>query len=80
MNKLAANFEIFFEKLANTLVRIGERLPQYGDLVNSARQIPPRIKSSIIQVYTDIFKFFESVASVFTKNDGSKSVLLIVDT
>lgn len=75
--QLASNIATFFEKLTQTLDRLAKELPQYVLIVQLYETTPStvfsdRIKTSVKQVYADLFKFFQSVTRIFTKKDGSK--------
>jgi hypothetical protein len=75
--QLASNFVTFFEKLAKACERIAQELPQYKEIAALSRrskgQPSLRLRNSLCNVYDGLFKFFQSVARVFTKKDGSKS-------
>ncbi|OCL06693.1 hypothetical protein AOQ84DRAFT_410359, partial [Glonium stellatum] len=87
---LASNYATFFEKLANTLDRLGKEIPQYGrflELLNksdgkSSKDPQPehweRFKLSLITIYQDLFGFFRSVALVFMKKSGGQKATPLV--
>jgi hypothetical protein len=75
--QLASNFTTFFEKLTQTVEKLAVILPQYeevlgsiGSLKNTASQ---RLRNSLVRFYVDLFDFFQAVARVFSKQDGSES-------
>jgi hypothetical protein len=74
--QLASNFTTFFEMLVNTLERLTHSLPQYDLILELCKTMPSsqltdRIKGSVRKVYENLFTFLQSVASIFTKKDGS---------
>ncbi|ORY05553.1 hypothetical protein BCR34DRAFT_604476 [Clohesyomyces aquaticus] len=80
---IASNFSTFFDKLANTLDRLGFELPVYSSLTEFWRQenIQPssRIREALCKVYKDLFLFFQATARIFLRKDGnSRNTSLIV--
>lgn len=73
--QLASNYASFFDKLTQSLARLGHYLPQ-GQIIEQIyrsqhrQQFPEHVKNALCQVYVDIFEFLQNVARVFTKNDG----------
>ena len=73
--QLASNYASFFDKLTQSLARLGHHLPQ-GQIIEQIyrsqhrQEFPERVKSALCQVYVDIFEFLQSVARVFTTNNG----------
>ena len=71
--QLASNFVTFFEKLTKVIECVAAALPQYEQCMeifgNGASE---RLNASLCQVYVDLFEFFQDVARVFTKKNGSK--------
>lgn len=74
--QLASNYVTFFEKLANTLQRLGGVIPQYDILLDLWKkenvQPSPRLRASLINVYRDLFQFFKGVTRIFLRKDGGK--------
>lgn len=75
--QLASNYVVFFEKLAKVIERVAAALPQYEQFMEIfGSGASERLKASLCQVYVDLFEFFEGVARVFTKKNGSKYFFL----
>ena len=78
-HKLAGNFTTFFEKMAMSISQVAAELPQYEEIERLYNtNIQPRLKASLQEVYVCLFQFFQSIARVFTRKDGSKSPLVSV--
>jgi len=76
MKKLADNFTTFFDKLTEILDQIGRTLPRYKEIRDlAAKDMSVQLRSSLIDLYTDLFEFFTSVACVFTQKSGSMLIL-----
>lgn len=74
--QLASNFTTFFDKLTRTLERLANHIPQYDLVIRMYKgryldEFAQRIAYSLGEVYMDIFQFLQSVARVFSKEDGS---------
>lgn len=73
--QLASNYASFFDKLTQSLARLGHHLPQ-GQIIEQIygsqhrQEFPERVKNALCQVYVDIFEFLQNVVRVFTKNGG----------
>ena len=67
--------DFFFEKLAVTLERISQKPPQYEELAklfnDHKRQPSQRLKASLCNVHSDLFRFFQSIVRIFTKKNCS---------
>jgi hypothetical protein len=73
--QLASNYASFFDKLTQSLARLGHHLPQSQIIEKIYRsehkqEFPERVKDALCKVYVDIFNFLHNVARVFTKKDG----------
>ncbi|KAL9121120.1 MAG: hypothetical protein Q9187_002326 [Circinaria calcarea] len=70
--QLASNYVVFFEKLTKVIERVAAALPQYEQFMEIfGSGASERLKTSLCQVYVDLFEFFEGVARVFTKKNGT---------
>lgn len=74
-NQLASNFVPFFEKLCITIERLAARLPRFEEIQlampESKSEVTHRLTDSLLKFYADLSEFFQTVASVFSKKDGS---------
>jgi hypothetical protein len=70
--QLVDNFSGFFDKLLHILLEISAAIPQYDDIANLFHSsISERMGRHLEGVYENLFSFFQIVAGVFTKSDGS---------
>jgi len=73
--QLADNFTTFFDKLTEILDQIGRTLPHYKEIRDLApKDMSIRLRSSLIDLYRDLFEFFTSVACIFTQKSGSRLI------
>lgn len=74
-NQLASNFVTFFEKLCITIEMLAARLPRFEEIQlampESKSKVTHRLTDSLLKFYADLFEFFQAVALVFSKKDGS---------
>ena len=74
--KLASNFVTFFEKLTALLERLAMLMPDYAEVLEISmqgnHQISDRLRSSLQDLYVDLFGFLTAVASAFTRKSGSR--------
>lgn len=71
--QLASNYTSFFMKLAELVEHIGRLMPQYEKLLEiGKKQVSPIFQSSLRDFYLDLFKFFQSIARLFSHKNGSK--------
>ncbi|KAJ4297992.1 hypothetical protein N0V90_005891 [Kalmusia sp. IMI 367209] len=71
--QLASNYTSFFEKLLRTLGRFAEEFPQYEHLVSRFKDqpIPPRLRQSLVNLYSDLLRFLSSIIGIFARKDGT---------
>ncbi|CZR63552.1 uncharacterized protein PAC_13449 [Phialocephala subalpina] len=73
--QLASNFSNFFEKVCDLLESLNAILPQFRDVYNSLNHmksdLTPRLHEAILQFYTCLFEFFQTLARVFTNKNGT---------
>jgi flagellar biosynthesis GTPase FlhF len=73
--QLASNYSSFFDKLTQSLARLGHHLPQ-GQIIEQIyrsqhrQEFPECVKNALCQVYVEVFEFLQNVARVFSKNNG----------
>jgi hypothetical protein len=66
------NFSSFFDKLVHVLAELSAVLPQYDDIaVLYNGPMSERMSRHLEGVYENLFAFFQMVAEVFVKSDGS---------
>ena len=75
--KLASNYTTFFEKLMRIIERLVDSLPQYADVAALCTSTPSlslsassRMETHLEKVYTDLLRFFQSTARVFSSGQG----------
>lgn len=74
-NQLASNFICYFTKLLQLIERLSREFSQYSQIANLYKDVPSnRLKDPLVQVYVDLFPFFQSTARIFTKADAGKDV------
>lgn len=65
--------------MAMSISQVAAQLPRYEEIERLYNtNIQPRLKTPLQEVYVCLFQFFQSVARVFTRKDGSKSPLASV--
>uniref|UniRef100_A0A0D2XRM1 Fungal STAND N-terminal Goodbye domain-containing protein n=1 Tax=Fusarium oxysporum (strain Fo5176) TaxID=660025 RepID=A0A0D2XRM1_FUSOF len=70
--KLASNFGSFFDKLSELLDDYGQKLPRFQEITNLAQgKCSDGFRSTLKNIYMDLFELFTAIAQVFTKKDGS---------
>lgn len=77
--QLASNYTTFFDKLTRNLERFAQQFFQYDLLASLCKRAQPNeyielVKSSLQDIYSNIFQFLRCVARVLTRKDGSKLV------
>ena len=76
--QLVDNFSGFFDKIIQNLTEIAGALPQYDDIVSLFNEpVSLRVTRHLEEIYANVFAFFEIVAKVFTKSDGSMCIRLL---
>ncbi|KAF2174878.1 hypothetical protein K469DRAFT_685203 [Zopfia rhizophila CBS 207.26] len=72
--KLASNFEAFFEKLANILDQLAQQMPRYDALMKLWEKVgvqpSPRLRSSLCNIYVELFRFLRSLMGIFITSDN----------
>jgi hypothetical protein len=69
--QLASNYTTFFEKLTTVIERFAAVFPQYDEISRLTWDASSSvIKSSLVNVYLDLFEFFTMVARIFTNGRG----------
>jgi hypothetical protein len=76
--KLASNFTTFFEKLSRLIERLTMSLPQYAEfyqsLCSGINRFSPRLETSLVKFYVDMFDLFQAIARVFSRPNGSMAL------
>jgi len=66
----------FFDGLADTLGRLAAEIPQYDALVKLCAtyhlEPSPRLKSSLVNIYVELFRFLKTVAGIFLRENKCK--------
>lgn len=73
--QLASNYTTFFDKLTRNLERFAQQFFQYDLLASLCKRAQPNeyielVKSSLQDIYSNIFQFLRCVARVLTRKDG----------
>jgi hypothetical protein len=64
--------------MTKTIERINAALPQYNNFLQFMRspnnKMTPRLQSSLINFYVDLFEFFRATSRVFSTHEGSEYI------